>query len=252
MINIDLLPAVNSTEAAPKLSDSYGFMNTREIIDHMGTLGFEVVKAKQVIARNKDNMAYKKHLLNLRKVDSKPVLGEVHPEIVILNSHEGTASLKMMFGLFRLVCANGLIVSAGIDELDVKLRHNMINVTKLNESVEYITAHTDTVINKLEAMQAKKLDYTDALTFAMDAMALRFTDKTPIDAVQLLASRRQEDEDDTLWKVFNRVQENLVVGGLSGRFEDGRRFTTRPVNRINGNVKLNQQLWNLAEQFLAA
>jgi hypothetical protein len=35
----------------------------------------------------------------------------VTPEIVLLNAHDGTSAYQFHAGLFRLVCANGLIVS---------------------------------------------------------------------------------------------------------------------------------------------
>jgi len=49
---------------------------------------------------------------------------------------------------------------------------------------------------------------------------LRFADSegkitTPITPAQLLAPRRYADEGKDLWHTFNRVQENVIAGGLS-------------------------------------
>lgn len=41
-------------------------------------------------------------------------------------------------------------------------------------------------------------------------------DKTPVTAEQLLLTRRDADKGSDLWRVFNRVQENLTQGGFSG------------------------------------
>ena len=60
--------------------------------------------------------------------------------------------------------------------------------------------------------------------------------------------RRFEDRRDDLWTTFNRLQENLVKGGLEGRSRNGRATRTRPVNGIDQNVKLNRALWVLAEE----
>jgi hypothetical protein len=59
-----------------------------------------------------------------------------------------------------------------------------------------------------------------------------------------------------LWKTFNRAQENVIAGGLSGlkRDENGRRVrrvSTREIKGINGNVNLNRALWTLAEKMAA-
>lgn len=73
---------------------------------------------------------------------------------------------------------------------------------------------------------------------------------TPITPDQLLAPRRWEDAGNDLWKVFNRVQENVIAGGLSAikRDENGRRVrrvSTRQVKGIDADVKLNRALWTL-------
>ncbi|MFM9755269.1 DUF932 domain-containing protein, partial [Streptomyces turgidiscabies] len=55
------------------------------------------------------------------------------------------------------------------------------------------------------------------------------------------------DRKNDLWAVFNRVQENLVKGGLNGRTANGRNQRTRPVQGIDQNLRLNRALWLLAE-----
>ena len=40
----------------------------------------------------------------------------------------------------------------------------------------------------------------------------------------------------------------MMKGGLRGRNRAGRNTTTRPVNGIDQNVKLNRALWVLAEE----
>jgi hypothetical protein len=44
------------------------------------------------------------------------------------------------------------------------------------------------------------------------------------------------------------VQENTIKGGLTGRNTQGKRTTTRAINGIDSNVKLNRALWVLAEE----
>ena len=50
-----------------------------------------------------------------------------------------------------------------------------------------------------------------------------------------------------LWSVFNRIQENLIRGGLVGRGNRGRRQRTRPVQSIDQDLRLNRALWLLAD-----
>lgn len=84
----------------------------------------------------------------------------------------------------------------------------------------------------------------------MAALAYRYEPQdgpAPVTASQLLTPRRREDRSSDLWTTFNRVQENTIKGGLTGRNKQGRRTTTRAVNGIDQDVKLNRALWVLAQ-----
>lgn len=67
---------------------------------------------------------------------------------------------------------------------------------------------------------------------------------------QILTPRRYEDRQDDLWTTYQRLQENLLKGGLPGRTAKGKRSHTRAVNGIDGDVKLNRALWVMAENML--
>lgn len=92
--------------------------------------------------------------------------------------------------------------------------------------------------------------------FAESARVLRFGDAegqvtSPITATQLLQVNRPADSGASLWKTFNRVQENVIRGGLraTDRSTAGRvrHVTSRPVNGIDQDQRLNRALWLLAE-----
>ena len=57
----------------------------------------------------------------------------------------------------------------------------------------------------------------------------------------ILTPRRKEDEGDSTWEVFNRVQENIVKG-IEG--------VTRPLRGYGDSVRVNQLLWKGAETAL--
>ncbi|EOV8086273.1 integrase arm-type DNA-binding domain-containing protein [Providencia rettgeri] len=70
----------------------------------------------------------------------------------------------------------------------------------------------------------------------------------PITEEQVLQPRRWEDKKDDLWTIYQRLQENLIKGGLSGRNAKGKRARTRSVNGIDGDIKLNKALWVMTEK----
>jgi len=69
---------------------------------------------------------------------------------------------------------------------------------------------------------------------------------------QLLRIRRPGDTGDDLWSTLNKVQENLIRGGLTRRTATGRLTRTRGITAIRRDVELNSRLWDLAAEVLAA
>jgi hypothetical protein len=50
-----------------------------------------------------------------------------------------------------------------------------------------------------------------------------------------------------LWTTFNRVQENIIRGGLSARTKQGKSTRTR-VTGMDKDTSLNRALWILSER----
>ncbi|STT50912.1 Domain of uncharacterised function (DUF932) [Klebsiella pneumoniae] len=104
---------------------------------------------------------------------------------------------------------------------------------------------------KRDAMQSLALPAPARHALANAALKYRFGEEhQPVTVSQLLTPRRREDYSDDLWTVYQRVQENLMKGGLSGRTAQGKRSCTRAVTGIDGDVKLNRALWVMAENML--
>ena len=121
-----------------------------------------------------------------------------------------------------------------------------------------IANQSEKALGQVESWQHLQLTSGDESAFAEAAHTLRFGDsegetRTPITAAQLLHLRRTADGGNDLWRTFNRVQENVIRGGLSAvaRDENGRRLrrvSTREVKGIDQDVKLNRAQWQLAER----
>ena len=106
----------------------------------------------------------------------------------------------------------------------------------------------------IDGMKSQILYAEEERAFATAALALRDGERSegqtaaPITAEQLLELRRPEDVGHTTWAVFQRVQENMLRGGQTGRTAQGRRIQTRAVGSIDRSVSLNRALWVLAEE----
>ena len=174
-------------------------------------------------------------------------------EIVFLNSQDGTSAYQLRLGLFRVVSTNGLIVSRGaFPAYCVAHRGNVVDdvITGALEMSERF----ETLATRVERMESRVMARGEQLKFAGQALALRYPDPATqgMMPVQVLTSRRSQDLGDDLWSVLNKVQENLIGGGLYRRSAVGRMMRTRRITSIREDVRLNGRLWDLAAGVLSA
>lgn len=239
-------PSVMASEAHHSRGDKYSFIPTIQVIDSLRMEGFEPYEIRQTQVRNLDKRAHTKHMVRLRHVDAiNKVNMEEVPEIILLNSHDGSSSYQLMAGVFRFVCSNGLIAGDIVE--NVRVRHTGNVVDNVIEGATRILHNTEEVVARIGEYKGINLTYDETTAFATAAMQLRWGDETPVSTMGVLAANRFADRGTDLWTTFNRVQENLLKGGINGRTATGRRTTTRAVGGVNENVKLNKALWTLAD-----
>ena len=111
-------PSVFAREPWQGMSSKYTFIPTIKIVDKMRTEGFQPVAVSQSHTRIPGKQDFTKHMIRFqdRRQSNAPAirqLGQIYPELVLVNSHDGASAYKLDAGLFRLVCLNGMVVSAG-------------------------------------------------------------------------------------------------------------------------------------------
>ncbi len=237
-------PSVLAQEAHESRGDRYTFIPTIEVLDGLRREGFQPFEVRQTRVRDQGRREHTKHLVRLRHESSITSADEV-PEIILLNSHDGTSSYQLLSGFFRFVCSNGLI--AGDVCNDIRVRHSGNVVDDVIEGAVRVLDYVEEIAGRIDTYKSITLAPEEATVFANAALQLRWDDKAPVQAEQVLRTRRWADNKADLWTTFNRVQENLLKGGLSGRTTTGRRTSTRAVGGVNENVKLNRALWSLAD-----
>lgn len=263
-------PSVFAESPWEKMSDKYRFVPTIEPVTALLNAGFVVVSARQATTRIEGKGEFTRHVLRFRQAAGMKQLAERHtpgqhtfindgpivPELVLLNSHDGTSAYKLMLGMFRMVCSNGLIVCNGmIDE--VKARHSGRNslVQEVIDGSFRVIGGADQAMEQVQSWQAKQLTDGQQLAYATAALELRESKIKP-DPIKLLSARRTADAGSNLWTTFNRVQENIIRGGLGTHHTNaaGRRTWrhTRAVKSVNEDVKFNRALWKLTEELAKA
>jgi hypothetical protein len=252
-------PSALATEAHESRSNRYTYIPTVEIIHGMQRAGFMPYKATQSRTSDVTRREFTKHMIRFRSqeaMETALTVGDTVPEVVLVNSHDGTSSYVLNAGLFRLVCSNGMMVSDSMQQT-IRIHHKGNIVDQVIDASHQITANSGRALTASRHWQRLQLTNGEQQAFAEAAHTLRFGDAegnvdTPITAAQLLNSRRYADNGPDLWKTLNRVQENVIKGGLTAWGKDAqghrRRTTTREVKGIDQDVKLNRALWQLAER----
>lgn len=238
-------PSALATRPYDGMSGKYAYIPTLKVIEGMIKAGFMPFSATQSVSRIEGKRAFAKHSIRFRHQDVGALaVGDVVPEVVVINSHDGACAFRLIASLYRLVCSNGLMVSdAEIESISVRHTGNV-----LRDVVDGSVRLTENATKSLGTAQKwHRLQLTDgeAHAFAEGAHSLRFADArgkvtTLITPEQLLAPRRWEDAGSDLWRTFNRVQQNSLAGNLSAikRDENGRRLrrvTTRHHSPDQGN-----------------
>ena len=240
-------PSIFADRPAAHVSDKYAFVPTTQVLSTLESSGWLPVRVQETSVRLTEKQGYQKHMIRLRHRDAQVIrVGDSLPEIVLTNSHDGLASFALSLGLFRLVCSNGLVVSDGMFE-SARIKHIGYQDDAVIDIVGRVIESAPMIADSVAAWNQTELTQLDQLAFAKGALALRWQDKAPIEAVSLLKARRWEDGKKSVWSTFNTIQENMMQGGLRGRSESGRRSRTRPVQSVSEDIRLNKALWTMAQ-----
>ena len=125
------------------------------------------------------------------------------------------------------------------------------------------------MLERIELMRNTQVGYDMSLELATKAALTRWDWTPELDVTtvpkgsyatshtvrSMLDVRRSADQYNDAWTVFNRIQENVIRGGamvksFSDLNTEGRYRKSRAVNSVNENIRVNRQLWDIAENTL--
>mgnify|MGYP003653850473 CR=1 FL=1 len=244
------LPQAFATAPASRVSKRYSFIPTAQILEDLSTLGWQVRSITNPRYKSEGKQLHGKHLVRLFNPNINISSGgDVnHVEIALYNSSDGTSRFKMEVGIFRMVCSNGLVIKSH-DFGGINMRHSGYSFDALKVSIDEMVAGLPNVVNKINTFTARELTQHEMTALAQSAYSLRNSGRqaTPEEVTAFLAPRRSEDAPNNLWCVFNRLQESVVAGGSMLVDRRGRVRVAKPINNLDKGLKLNQELWSLAE-----
>lgn len=259
-ITLDSAPVTTDTQIGG-LSPRYSHITSTRIADTLREAGWEFSDGTTRRARTPERAAHAAHVLRFRNANLPTINGNII-EAVMLNSHDGSTAFQLGFGVYRLACANGLVVcTANLGA--IRLIHSGLNLDAVFRAAASLTHRAPEVAATVERWSNITLDGEQQIALARRAVTARWQNATFVDMDRMLRPQRAEDTGSDLWTSFNRVQERVLRGGMDVTLardvvqEDGttaRVTSTRRATAIRGATKqlrLNESLFQIAESFAA-
>ena len=264
-INKDGNP-IYATAKGTNTSDNFKFQDSQVIINALQASGFYLDSSSIGNPRKDENRGFQKHLMIFRSGWTETKIDDGNElTILVQNAHNGTSSVRFSIGIYRAVCANGLIVGDTLHEYRVNHRGKDFerNIIEAIANVRHKFTDIKAVVHK---MQNTELSYEDRRDLAFQAVKVRlgkqgkFLEKIYLHTydtlLKLLISRRLEDQPKDLYTVFNRIQENMMKGKIKyqKQLEDNT-FKTSSLRGIKKgsetDIKFNSGFWNEAMKYVA-
>lgn len=246
-----------------KTSEKYSFISTNRIVNVFEENNFKLMDIQETFARKDIDKGFQKHLLTFRHFENLVNVNKKNSiDIVCLNSHNGTSPLKLMLMNLEFACLNGLIVGERFQ--DYKIYHRGFTDNKVNNAIENILTQTGEIESLRSEMQNKILHNNVKRDFAKQSLDIFFNNGfnrnkfNEFETIERLNKpQRIEDNNNSLWSQFNIVQEKMISGCNTNTSQKGflvkSNFdikTNNPINAIDRKVKINRNLWDLAESYL--
>ena len=244
-------PSIFASGPMAGLSTKYAFVPTAEIVNELRAEHWVPVAAEEQGIRTEGRRGFQKHLLRFRRAEQMETLDEWNVELVLLNSHDAGCAYQLHAGIYRRICSNGLVLSSHSFQA-IRFRHTGLLGGEIVQASVRLLDFMPRIGELVHRFQSRLLEARESRALAEHALVLRYGSLglAPVEPDTLLQARHPEDEGSDLWRSLNRLQLNLLRGGVSDWHRDkrGKLRSVRPLRGIDSKVTLNKGLWSLAER----
>lgn len=249
---IKIAPSIGATQAGGKASLKYQFISTRNVLENVIDNGWSITQAS---SQGRSQFAQHRVTLvnnqDLAKIEDGNHDQEGILRLDLFNSHNLTKRFMLAIGYFKFACSNGLIVATGPSEA-IKTKHRFSDnrLEAITEQINNASQRFPKILQTIESFKSRQLSDHEKVTFARYAIQGRYNYRKELPKKfqhlqpmidNVLTSRRPEDDGDSVWEVFNRVQEN-IVRGVEG--------SIRGIKGFGDSNRTNLLLWKGAETAL--
>lgn len=243
-------PSIFSETPISGVSDRYTFVPTYSLLDTFRDSGYYPIMASESKVRDEENQGHQKHIIQFRSLDNilRPNAKEEYADILLTNSGNAKSSFKLTLSYWRLICSNMLCIPSNTLSHH-SIIHSGFNIEKVYKAIEEVTSYMPKIERQIESFKDIELNPIEQKSLANAGIDIRFDKEVhDVSTDEFLKIHRSADEKPTLWNVYNRVQEAMIRGGIKGKNKTtGKAFTSKAVNAIDTNIKLNQELFSTVQ-----
>lgn len=229
-----------ATTASTKVSDKYSFASTAQIHELLADYGFHESRYRQ-----RAGAGYQRHISILNRAQDADEQGAFN--LLLLNSHDGTSSVRLEAGYFRILCENQI----GAGQVGVRVRHSGDVLSKIELAIPSVLNQMDQLKHLRELLLSQRLSYDQCVQLIQRALELRGVPVTGQNMSRMASQRRHEGEV-SAWSQFNIIQENTVRGGVRLETAAGKIRKLRPIGEASRLVQVNNDLTATVRELLAA
>ena len=246
------MPQAFCEKPSSRVSSKYSFIPTSVILEDLDKLGWKIREIVNPKYKSEGNQLHGKHLVRLYNPDIHISNGadQNFVEIALYNSSNGLSKFRMEVGIFRMVCENGMVIKSE-DFGSIKMRHSGYSFDNLKTSINEMIEKLPSLAGLVNKFSARELSTNEMRELALKAYDLRGGGRVASEEEldDILQVRRDGDAGSNLWVVMNRLQESVIRGGQAFVDARGRVRNMKPIRNIDKSLKLNQDMWALAETY---
>lgn len=230
------------------LTSKYNLVATDNILSRLADSAWQVTQSSERQVRKEALQGKQFHVAKLEHADYK--IGDDNIQLVVTNSHNGKNSVAFHLGIFRMVCSNGLIAGNALVPA-IRIPHNQKSPeAAVGLVLSYMHSKAEELTKVVQLMKNTSMERVQQEQLARQALLIRGFDPVKINKHSIetiLEPNRPEDSDQSIWTVYNTVQES-VERGLFLVDEVGQ---ARPIKSVVKQLDFNSRLFDASMRFAA-
>jgi hypothetical protein len=234
------------------VSKHYSFIDTKEVITSLENKGLEFFTASFANPRLEKHKGYQKHMIVFKtgyRIDE-------NNEILLLltNSYNGSTSLKFNIGIYRMICANGLI--AGNDMFFYRIRHRAISMQQIEEMIEMLHCRIPIFAENNKTLMQTPIIFNSckALGYVKQCVEQAYGEHRDY-LLNDIQPKHREDAEQNIYNLLNITQEHIMNGWIHYEHERENKEPiikkVRAIKNIDRVINVNQNIYDSAIRLAA-